>query len=349
MILIHGRSTKPSASAQQRLLRNALINGLNRHSPHAANEIHSGRIKLRFAYYGDINNRLIAQSRPDAIHRLTDRNDEQYRFAPCLPEEPIQAAIDRLAKVTAHDGLAYAEFLQSHRDIRWLDEAASAISAVASVTGLSEYVLKRATADMSQYLLTRKIGSEIRERLQQHLRPSILEDNDICLISHSMGCIVAWDVLWKFSRMSEYRHIQESRNRVALWLTLGCPLGEPGVQANLYDANERGEYRFPSRIIHDWVNIAAEDDFVAHDETLANDYAEMLQLGFIHSITDRAIYNFYVKDGQADPHSFYGYLDHPLVASYIANWILKGTRAPAIDEPTEARADLWRATHTAAA
>ena len=45
--------------------------------------------------------------------------------------------------------------------------------------------------------------------------------------------MVAYDVLWKLSRMSEYREVCESGNLVARCMTLGCPLGETGVKANL--------------------------------------------------------------------------------------------------------------------
>ncbi len=321
LILIHGRHTKPSASAHKRLILTALINGLSRVSTGSVKRLLSGEVECIFSYYGDINNELMAAADPSARAELTARNDAEYNAMPCLSEGPYIRALEQLRIIENHDGMTYGALVDHYRDGRWLDELAIVVSAAASVTALSETIVKWATADMSQYLHTRKVGSEVRERLQKDLKPVLLNGDEICLVSHSMGCIVSYDVLWKFSRMSEYRHVQKAGNRISLWLTLGCPLGEPGVRRNLYDANERGEDRFPRNIIKDWINVAAEDDFVAHDSTMANDFDEMIDMNYLNQIRDYQIYNFWVKDGRLNPHSFYGYLDHPLVAERLANWI----------------------------
>lgn len=321
MILIHGRSTKPSASAHRKLIRAALLNGLRRVDHVAADKVLSGEIHLAFAYYGDLNNRLLLEDDGDIIKELVAHNDEIYNLAPCLAAGPLARGIDRLRAVEAHDAANYARFLAQYDDNRWFDEIADAVSAVASVTGLSEHVVKWATADMSQYLMTRQVGSEVRQRLQMHLKPALEQKADICLVSHSMGCIVAYDVLWKYSRMSEYRQLQNVDAKVSLWLTLGCPLGEPGVRDNLYDAAERGADRFPKHIIGEWVNMAAEDDFVAHDGTMENDFREMVRLGYVRSIKDYKMFNFWQENGELNPHNFYGYLDNPSVAREIAGWI----------------------------
>ena len=120
--------------------------------------------------------------------------------------------------------------------------------------------------------MQRTIGSRIRERLHTPLKNALLKDEDVCLVAHSMGTMVSYDVLWKFSRMSEYKDVQRAKNPVSLFLTLGSPLGEAGVKANLYDSNERnhrgGTDKFPKDIIKNWHNVAAYDDFVSHDPSL---------------------------------------------------------------------------------
>lgn len=324
IIVIHGRSTKPSASAHQKLVRASLLNGLKRVDIDAARQIASGDIKLAFAYYGDINNRLMLDDDPEIEKDLLASNDEVYGLAPCVPAGPVARGIDRLATIRAHDKSAYKVLLKEFDDYRWFDEVASAVSGVAAATGLSEYAVKWATADMSQYLMTRKVGSEIRQRLQAYLKPALERGADICLISHSMGCIVSYDVLWKYSRMSEYRDLQDLGSKVSLWLTLGCPLGEPGVRNNLYDAHERGADRFPRHIIENWVNFAAVDDFVSHDGTMRNDFKDMVNFGFVEGISDHEIYNFWVGEEALNPHKFYGYLDNPDVARQISSWVAQG-------------------------
>ncbi len=336
IILIHGRDTMPAASAHEELCAAALVNGLQRVDPSAAQRLQQEPVEIIFAYFGDISNELISSSDPDAKAELTARNDQLYGFEPCLDAGMYSAPLQQLMQINSHDGLAYGSLVDHYRSGEWLDEAAAIVSRVASVTALSEYVIKWATADMSQYLHTRKVGSEVRERLQSPLKQSLLDQDDICLISHSMGAIVSYDVLWKFSRMSEYRRVQQSGNQINLWLTLGSPLGEPGVRNNLYDANERGEDRFPREIVKRWVNIAAEDDYVAHDATMANDFAEMLELGYVEKIIDRQIYNFWVKNERLNPHNLFGYLDHPETAKFLAQWIRSTSEVEFIDPiPTD--------------
>ena len=321
IIIIHGRSTKPSASAHQKLITASLLNGLRRVDVEAAMKIASGEIKLAFAYFGDINNRLMLDDDPEIASDLIASNDELYGMAPSRAAGPLARGIDKLATYRAHDKSAYKALLREFKDYRWFDEVASVVSGAAAATGLSEYVIKWATADMSQYLMTRQVGSQIRQRLQAHLKPALQSGSDICLISHSMGCIVSYDVLWKYSRMSEYSDLQAQGSKVGLWLTLGCPLGEPGVQDNLYDASERGGDKYPKHIIKNWVNMAAADDFVSHDGTMANDFKDMRHWGFVDGITDHEIYNFWSSNDKLNPHNFYGYLDNPHVAGQISGWV----------------------------
>ena len=203
---------------------------------------------------------------------------------PCVPSDKYKKSLNALLKQERHTKAAYKALLKAETDQRWMNEAASAISWVASLTGFSDNVIRRATADMGAYLMERKTGSAIRRRLQTPLCKSLKDMHDICLISHSMGCIVSYDVLWKFSQMSEYRDVQASGNRVKLWLTLGNPLGEPGVRKNLYDADERDDGRYPKRIIDRWTNVSARDDFVSHDADIADDFNEMKKMKYVREI-----------------------------------------------------------------
>lgn len=209
------------------------------------------------------------------------------------------------------------------KDRRGFDEAASIISGIASFIGLSDNVIRKATPDMGAYLMTRKVGSEVRMRLQSHLKKALIANEDICLVSHSMGCIVSYDVMWKFSQMSEYKDVQNSGGKVNQWLTLGNPLGEPGVIDNLYDSGDKEDGKYPKHIINNWINVSARDDFVAHDDSIENDYKAMKDRKYLKSIKDITnIYNFWEGSDGSNPHKFYGYLDNPVVAKQIAKWLL---------------------------
>lgn len=324
IIFVHGRSIKPSASRKKRLINDALMHGLYGTSPAAAEAITAGTVKCSFAYYGDINNAIMANHDPEIAARLTDRNNKAYGSEPCLPYEPFADSLDQLLAIGSYDEAAYNKVVEQYKDLRYLDNAARAFSTLLSVLTRSranEIILQRSSADMGAYLMSRKTGSEVRERLQNPLRRAINARDDICIISHSMGCVVAYDVLWKFSQMSEYENLQRKTPNVSKWLSLGCPLGEAGVRANLYDAREHAGGRFPKAIVKDWVNISAYDDFIAHDPTMADDFAEMLQYGYVDSITDMRMYNCWVHYNTSNPHKLYGYLANQVVATEIANWI----------------------------
>lgn len=324
IIFVHGRSIKPSASRKKKLIGDALMHGLYNASPDAANAIKTGAVKCTFSYYGDVNNTIMATHDPAIAARLTARNNKAYGYEPCLPYQPFADSLRQMLSIGTFDEATYNQVVSQYKDLRYLDNAARAFSTLLSVLTRSranEVILQRSSADMGAYLMSRKTGSEMRERLQNPLRRAINARDDICIVSHSMGCVVAYDVLWKFSQMSEYGSLQRKNPNVSKWLTLGSPLGEAGVRANLYDAREHAGGRFPKAIVRDWVNIAAYDDFIAHDATMADDFADMLEYGYVNSITDMRMYNCWVHYNTSNPHKLYGYLANQVVASEIANWI----------------------------
>ncbi len=325
IILIHGRSTKPAKAVYAKLQKQAFLQGLSKISPAKAKKIEDKKIPIDFVYYGDINNEILAAESASVRRELT-ATDPHCDDAACLPATGIFEAITILDSF-AHNARSYRRIVRENEDLRFFDDAARAISTLAAlVTGTiaNMAAIKYATADMGAYLTTRAVGSEIRNRLQDPLSKALKREDDICLISHSMGCMVAYDVLWKFSRMSEYRDLRKTRNRVK-WVTLGCPLGEAGVKANLYDADEYdhrlGTDKYPMKIVKDWVNVAAKDDFISHDRTMKNDFKDMLKFDFLDSITDKSVYNCYVHENTSNPHKLYGYLANPDAIRSVAEWI----------------------------
>lgn len=338
LFIIHGRSTKPSETEKERVVTEALLHGLGRvdrtksatavKNSNSEGCTHSTisygsntQLKYSFVYYGDISNWLILDRNPDKISRLTGL-DAMHDNQNCEPDGFYDGGLANLFARSVQTKAAYRNFLRMHRDQRWLDNVASVVSSLASLTGFSDNVISAATADMGAYLLTRQWGSAIRDRLQRPLMQALLDGDDVCLVAHSMGCIVSYDVLWKFSRMSEYREVQNSSNRVSKWLTLGNPLGEPGVRDNLYDSDEPEDGVFPKGIIKDWINLSAQDDFISHDPTVRDDFKVMRKAGYLEKIVDRKVYNFWLGAKATNPHKFYGYLDNVSVAKEIADWIV---------------------------
>ena len=318
LIVIHGRATKPAEREKKRLVKESILHGLGRVSPEAAAKIRSGEVKLSLAYYGDISNAEMVKAGKKVLQELKGR-DPDHGNAACELDGSYDADLKSLFARKSFTKSDYNKLLKEVTDLSAVDNVASAVSGVLNLLGLSDRVIRAATPDMGAYLTTRTVGSAVRVRLQKPLESALKKNADVCLVAHSMGCIGSYDILWKFSRMSEYAHLRGKK--VNRWITLGCPLGEPGVQDNLYDASEGKDGKYPTGIIDKWINFAAKDDFVAHDEDLADDFREMIVRGFVSSIVDKKIYNFWSGSGGSNPHKLYGYLDHPDVAKEIADWV----------------------------
>lgn len=108
--------------------------------------------------------------------------------------------------------------------------------------------------------------------------------------------------------------------RVDKLITLGSPLASRSVASHLAGARQTGVERYPQNILN-WHNIAAEDDYVCHDKTVADDFQEMLDKRVIGNITDDVIYNLAVRYGRSNPHHSAGYLVHPRFTRYLADWL----------------------------
>ena len=297
------------------MVTEALCHGLKRSDPDALTAFRNGDVRFTFVYYGDILNEVLLACRPDLEEALCER-DELHYGQNCEAEGSLDACLSALFAQKQFGKKAWHRFLETRQQQPDLSRELTAL------LGLSDPLLQRALPEMAAYLRQRRVGSEIRARLLVPLRDALMVEEDICLIGHGLGCIVAYDVLWKLSQMSEYREVQEKAARVSLWMTLGNPLGHSGVKHHLYDRDEYGEGRYPRYILRKWLDIAACDDFIASGEDMASCFRPMLDMGFLDRIKDLPpFYAFWRDENGPDPHRLYGYLDHPEVADQIVRWI----------------------------
>jgi hypothetical protein len=89
----------------------------------------------------------------------------------------------------------------------------------------------------------------IRERLRATLDELTRRGHEIVLISESLGCLVAFDVL----------RIEASRYNIAAWVTLGCPL-RTLVQTHQRDADLGA---INPQTVRQWLNLYAPLDLIA--------------------------------------------------------------------------------------
>ncbi len=188
-------------------------------------------------------------------------------------------------------------------------------------------MISKIAVDLGEYWNEKSdFASRIRNRVRKAIYEATDGDNRVILVSHGTGCIVTYDVLWQLSHDAEYKERFEGR-KIDLWLTLGAPLGDLTVIRKLLGAERNGLERYPSNIVS-WHNVSAEDDFTSHDNTLADDFKQMLTQKQVSCIRDYRIYNLAVRYGKSNPHSSVGYLIHPRIAQIVSDWLRQGHTAP---------------------
>ncbi|BAX79591.1 PGAP1-like alpha/beta domain-containing protein [Labilibaculum antarcticum] len=145
---------------------------------------------------------------------------------------------------------------------------------------------------------TTKIKDLIRERLLTVLEK--YKNDNIMLIAHSMGSIIAFDVL---TFLNDHINIHTL-------LTIGSPLGLPIVVSKIAAEQRRklnGQSFMitPSGVKNNWYNFSDILDKVALNYELADDFSEN---EFGVKPVDFLVVNNYEINGIPNPHKSYGYL-----------------------------------------
>ena len=224
--------------------------------------------------------------------------DVMYDEPNLKPENPYKEAGEGELK-TYEDSwmdLVRAKVLDWGGDI--LDTAKKCLGIDRTADAVLEHKLK----DLSKYYQDETVRNTLRSRL----RDKILEnrDNRIMLLAHSMGTIIAYDVL---------RDMGKHYPRLVIdhFVTLGSPLGLPHVKYKI--AQESNYVRTPS-IVKRWSNFADKRDPVALDVHLAGDYAP-------NSDGVRVKDDLIANDWGGLYHHSFGYLRAPEVSKAIRDFI----------------------------
>ena len=307
LMLTHGRNFKPAERALEELWFKAIKHGLERDGYEITlyNEI-----EKTFVYYGEISNKFLRANGAsyDEDKDLQDRTE-------CLEHLMTYESADFLGtkgkgNYRNLDGFAQLkEFL------------ADSFGGIFEAVGLAEPLIRTFAKDVEHYWNPdSEFGSKLRWKLTEPLQKALVNGEDIFLVSHSLGSIISYDVLWKFSHYGEYKELRESENKLTTLVTLGSPLGNETVKGNLKGSRAGGIRKYPTLIRH-WENFAAEDDYISHDETLEDDYKKMRRAKLIDSIRDHRPYNLAIRNGKPNPHHGVGYLIHPQFVEILGKWL----------------------------
>ncbi len=323
ILLIHGRGFHPSADVTRDLWLSALRHGIERDQPHKLATFDAAR--KEFVYFGDVSNKFLAGTTSGEAPRV---------------DGDFQRTLNDLQQ---HGRLDFTR--KTYRKLPgrnpWKRELADTFAGTLFRLGLSEPVISSLLPDMAHYWNTDSaFGSDVRFPVIAPLRRAMLRGDRVMIVSHSLGSMIAYDTLWKFSHLGEYR-VECCHKTVDRWITLGSPLADPTVRSHLKGARVDGSRRYPHNV-SEWVNITARDDYVTYRPGVSRDFREMLSLQLTNSITEFEIENLAVSGGQSDPHHALGYLIHPQTIDAVAGWLSGPTVATSAPASSEKRR-RWRA------
>jgi subtilisin family serine protease len=169
-------------------------------------------------------------------------------------------------------------------------------------SGLNEILLRLVSAALLQdvhdffFVPARRATMErsLFERLKAGGAPFVV-------VAHSQGSMIAYEVL---------RKLQAAECDVALFLTIGSPLGLPAVRSMFKQDIKKKKLPFPP-CVRAWYNVADRNDPVALDGDLSNDIEGAN--GRFSNDTAPGIN----PDGPRNPHSGSGYLSIAQVRSHV--------------------------------
>ncbi|WDS36774.1 S8 family peptidase [Pseudoxanthomonas sp.] len=169
-------------------------------------------------------------------------------------------------------------------------------------SGLNEILLRLVSAALLQDVHDFFFVPARREVMERSLRERLMAGGGpFVVVAHSQGSMIAYEVL---------RKLKAAECDVALFLTIGSPLGLPAVRSMFKQDIKKKKLPFPP-CVRAWYNVADRLDPVALDGDLSDD---------IEGAGDRFT-NFTGSrinpDAPRNPHSGSGYLSIPQVRSHV--------------------------------
>ena len=301
--MVHGRDFKPPAELLSDVCRAALRAGVER--DYSENLHVYDKVAVNLAYYGDLSNELLrAKNREyDDQVDMGDRNN----------------ALTELRSIDARKRFGIRQYDCLPGKTAVPEFFANIIAPLCGVLGLTRFLVSRLSPDFAEYLVTESAFTEkVRERVRNELCKLLDRGDRVMLVSHGTGCVVVYDVLWQLSH--DERFVAKYGDcKIDTWVTLGAPLGDNSIRKRLMGAD--GEpVSYPKNVVT-WHNVAAEDDYTCHDNTLADDFKSMLKQHAVSAVQDYCVYNLAVRFGKSNPHSSVGYLIHPRMSKIIDDWL----------------------------
>lgn len=294
IFLIHGRSFKPKQDILSFNWQDAMHWGIDRDYGKEGTDMLLDT-KQTVIYYGDLSNEFLS--------------DEGKEYDMPADTKDREQSLNKLKKYH-YNQFTRTSYLNLENRFEWGKTLANLFSTPLNYIGLGGFLVGKVAPDLKQYWNPDSSwGSDVRWRLTDPLVKALEDGDDILLIGHSLGTMIAYDVLWKLSYYGEYKHLRDKKIDL---ITLGSPLGDKTVMDHLKGNKNTGSRKYPNNI-NQWINIAAEDDFVSHVDNLSNKFGNIIE--------DKFIYNLSMRFNKSNPHHGTGYLISPVTAYYINDWL----------------------------
>jgi len=282
IIGIHGLGNKPQKDLLEEWWKSAINEGFELAG------IKAPKFKLELVYWADL-----IYDQPENLE-ITDKKD------PYFLEEPYTLSPHpKLPEKDTSFRKKILQFIESQLEKVFLNDDFSL-----NYKGVNDMIMHRYFKELDLYYSDtgkqRTLKQNTRQRLIKVLE--MYKFDDILLIGHSMGSIIAYDVL----------QFELKRQSVHTFVTMGSPLGLPFIRTKITDEMkvnyEDITIRTPYCISNAWLNFADLEDKVALNFDLSNDFAPNSR-GI--SPTDFEVINDYESRGVRNPHKSFGYLRSP--------------------------------------
>ena len=156
---------------------------------------------------------------------------------------------------------------------------------------------------------------QLRDQINQRLIDVLkkYQNYEILLIAHSMGSIIAFDVLSFIMKDA----------KVHTLITIGSPLGAPFVLSRIaeYSKKENNgiiKLQTPETVYKHWYNFSDIRDSIAMDYKLAEEF-DANSKGV--KVVDKLVVNTYSYKKKINPHKSYGYLRTPELIAVLKEFI----------------------------
>ena len=229
-------------------------------------------------------------------------NHAEQRLLSALAMEPHRRDLGELADALAHSP---AEAATLHRllgelGVNLVPDQRPGTRGL--LDRLNQVLLRMVSAALLQDVHDFFFDSKRRQAMERDLLDRMESGGGpFVVVAHSLGSLLAYEVL---------RKLPAERYDVALFVTLGSPLGLPSIRSMFKQELRRKKLPFPPCVRH-WYNVADAQDPVALDGNLTNDIESTGQR--FSNLQGPGIN----LDGPRNPHSGSGYLSHPSVRARL--------------------------------